>query len=189
MGNRWNEDKEAEAVKYKRVEIPTDDILKEKTRSLDCWQREVVNIGIRFAKDIVKARRHPNSRPKAPLYMIHGGAGAGKSAVIEVLAPWMQKILQQEGNNIECPCVVKTAFTGCAASNIDGQTLHGTFGFSFDNNHYSLSDKSRDQKRVLMKWLKEERVYVEVDRWKTERAMTVEIMMDVHPTWSWKPDC
>ena len=109
---------------------------------------------MKYAKDIVKGRRNANSHPKAPIYMVHGGAGAGKSAVIEVLAPWMQKILQQEGDNVECPCVLKTAFTGCAASNIDGQTLHGSFGFSFDNKHYSLSDKSRDQKRAIMKCLK-----------------------------------
>ena len=86
--------------------------------------------------------------------MVHGGAGAGKSKVIDVIAPWMQKILQQEGNDIDCPCVIKAAFTGTAASNVEGQTLHGSFGFSFDNKHYSLNDKSRDQKRAAMKNLK-----------------------------------
>ena len=80
-------------VQYRRVEVPTDTILKERTRSLDYWQREVVNVGIRYAKDIVKGRRNANSLPTPPIYMVHGGAGAGKSAVIEVLAPWMQKIL------------------------------------------------------------------------------------------------
>ena len=142
------------AAIYRRVEVPTDIILKERTRSLDYWQREVVNIGVKYAKDIVKGRRNANSLPTPPVYMVHGGAGAGKSAVIEVLAPWMQKILQQEGNDIECPCVLKTAFTGCAASNIEGQTLHGSFGFSFDNKHYSLNDKSRDEKRAMMKCLR-----------------------------------
>ena len=86
--------------------------------------------------------------------MVHGGAGAGKSSIIDVLAPWTQKILQQEGDGLECPCVIKAAFTGTAASNIGGQTLHGAFGFSFNNTHYSLSDKSRDQKRAAMKNLK-----------------------------------
>ena len=110
---------------YKRVVIPNDDELKKNTRSLDKWQRESVNIAIRFAKDIVKARQIGNSSITPPLLMIHGGAGAGKSAVINILAPWMQKILQKDGDNIESPCVIKTAFTGTAASNIDGQTLHG----------------------------------------------------------------
>ena len=53
-----------------------------------------------------------------------------------------------------CPCVLKLAFTGTAASNIDGNTLHSAFGFSFDNKHYSLSDKCRDQKRAVLKNLK-----------------------------------
>ena len=50
--------------------------------------------------------------------------------------------------------VIKTAFTGTASLNIEGQTLHSSFGFSFDNKHYSLSDKSRDQKRAMLKNLK-----------------------------------
>ena len=107
-GEVIKEQEKAEAVRYRKVDIPTDDILKEKTRSLDSWQREVINIGIKHAKGIVKGRRSTNSPPKPPLYMIHGGTGAGKSAVIDVLAPWMQKILQQEGNDVECPCVLKT---------------------------------------------------------------------------------
>ena len=86
--------------------------------------------------------------------MVHGGAGAGKLTVIKVLAQWMQKTLQKEGDEVECPCVIKTAFTGTAASNIEGQTLHASFGFAFDNKHYSLSDKSRDQKKAALKNLK-----------------------------------
>ena len=144
----------ATAGNYKQIEIPDDEELKKRTRRLDKWQKEVLNLGIRFAKDIVKGRRHGNPPAKPVLVMVHGGAGAGKSSVIDVLAPWTQKILQQEGDGIECPCVIKAAFTGTAASNIGGQTLHGAFSFSFDNTHYSLSDKTRDQKRAAMKNLK-----------------------------------
>ena len=142
------------AGNYKRIEIPNDVELKRRTRTLDKWQREVLNIGIKYAKDVVKGRKQGNTPAKPVLLMVHGGAGAGKSAVIDVLAPWAQKILQQEGDDIECPCVLKAAFTGTAASNIDGQTLHGSFGFSYDNNHYSLNDKVRDKKRAAMKNLK-----------------------------------
>ena len=63
--------------------------------------------------------------------MANGGAGA----VINVLAQWAQKILKKEGDNIVCPCVIKAAFTGTAASNIEGQTLHASFGFSFNISH------------------------------------------------------
>ena len=139
---------------YRKIEIPDDDTLKANTRLLDCYQRQVINIGLQYAKDIIKARKEGNAYPSAPLIMVHGGAGAGKSTVINVLAQWMQKILQKEGDDIECPCVIKTAFTGTAASNIEGQTLHASFGFSFDNKHYSLSDKVRDQKRATLRNLK-----------------------------------
>ena len=125
--------------------------MKENTRSLDKYQREVINIGVRYAKSLVKARKEGNSIPKPPMLMVHGGAGAGKSTVIKFLAQWTQKILQQEGHDVDCPSVIKTAFTGTAASNIEGQTLHASFGFPFDNKHYSLSDKSRDQKRAALK--------------------------------------
>ena len=50
--------------------------------------------------------------------------------------------------------MIKTAFTGCAASNIQGQTLNGAFGFSFDNTYRSLSDKIRDKRRVELQNLK-----------------------------------
>ena len=50
--------------------------------------------------------------------------------------------------------MIKTAFTGTAASLIDGMTLHSAFGFSFENKHYSLSDKARDAKKILVRNLK-----------------------------------
>ena len=47
-----------------------------------------------------------------------------------------------------------SAFTGAAASNIMGQTLHTLFSFNFGAGYQSLSDKARDQKRTLFKNLK-----------------------------------
>jgi hypothetical protein len=105
-----DEDGRAKSI-YRKIDIPNDVELKENTRSLDRYQREVINIGVKYAKGIVKARKEGNASPTAPLLMVHGGAGAGKSTVIKVLAQWSQKILQQEGDNVDCPCVIKTAFT------------------------------------------------------------------------------
>ena len=65
-GEVITEQEKAEAVKYRKVDVPNEDILKEKTRSLDCWQREVINIGIKYAKGIVKGRRNktlPQNQP------------------------------------------------------------------------------------------------------------------------------
>ena len=139
---------------HKRIEIPDDSVLKESTRNLDEYQREVLNTAVKFAKDLVKARKFPNKPPNSPLLMVHGGAGAGKSTVIKTVSHWVQKILKQSGDSADHPYVVRTAFCGTAAASIDGQTLHSAFGFSFNNKFYSLSDKSRDQRRTILKNLK-----------------------------------
>ena len=131
--------------------LPPSDELRKMSTALDKYQREVLNIVVKYTRDIVKSRKQWNGSPKPPLLMVHGGAGAGKSTVIHVITNWTHKILRQEGDSLDHPYVVKTAFTGCAAANIEGQTLHGTFGFSFNNQHFSLNDKIRDQKRILMK--------------------------------------
>ena len=121
---------------------------------MDKFQREVVNIAVNYAKDLVKSRRNINNPPTTVYLLGHGGAGAGKSTVIDIISKWCQSILSQEGDEPECPYIIKTAFTGTAASNIGGQTLHTSFGFTFENKHYSLSDKTRDEKRSLFKNLK-----------------------------------
>ena len=75
----------------------------------------------------------------------------GKSTVIKIVAQIVQKIVQQEGDNPDQPAVIKSAFTGCAANNIEAYTLHSAFGFNFANTYLSMSDKTRDQKRTNMK--------------------------------------
>ena len=92
--------------------------------------------------------------PSGPLIMVHGGAGSGKSTVIHVICQYVHKILRKEGDDPDCPYVVLSAYTGAAASNIHGQTLHTLFSFSFDAGFKSLSDKNRDIKRALYKNLK-----------------------------------
>ena len=151
-------DKSNSSGLYKRIIIPTDAELRRTTRQLDKHQREVLNTVIKYAKDIVKSRNRMNKLPTPPCLMMHGGAGAGKSTVIRITAQWVQKILQVEGQDVNCPSVVITAFCGTAASNVDGQTLHSSFGFSFGNQkseeHQSLGDKTRDFRRTALRYLK-----------------------------------
>ena len=85
---------------------------------------------------------------------LFGRSGAGKSTVINILKQWLHHILQQPGDNPDCPYVLVAAPTGTAAANVRGQTLHSSFGFSFGNEHFSLSDKVRDKKRTLLENLK-----------------------------------
>ena len=77
---------------------------------------------------------------KPPLVVVHGGAGCGKSFVINLMTQWQEQILRSSGDNPNQPYILKFAFTGAAASIIQGQTLHHAFSFSFGNEFFSLSD-------------------------------------------------
>ena len=81
------------------------------------------------------------------MLVVQGGAGTGKSTVIDVLSQHMEHIFRTPGDNPEHPYIVKAAFTGTAAANIRGQTLHSAFSFSFGNQFFSLSDKVREERR------------------------------------------
>ena len=78
---------------YKKIDIPDTIALKSSSRRLDEYQKEVLNLVIKYCKDLVKARKFQNPTPTAPLLMVHGGAGAGKSTVIHAVASWAEKIL------------------------------------------------------------------------------------------------
>merc|ERR1712074_269366 len=86
--------------------------------------------------------------------MIHGGAGSGKSTLINVISQYFHQIMLRDGDDLDCPYVLLSAFTGTAAANIEGQTLHTLFSFNFGGGYLSLSDKMRDEKRNLYKNLK-----------------------------------
>ena len=138
---------------YRTIEVDNIEVLLEKTRQLDYFKKKV-EIGIRYARNLVKSLKLKNSIPTPPWLTVLGGAGSGKSADINVLKQWVHIILQSPGDNPDCPYLIVTGPTGTAAANVRGQTLHTAFGFSFGNEHYSLSDKKRDEKRTLLKNLR-----------------------------------
>ena len=139
---------------YRPIKVDDLNILKRNTRGLDLYQRKTIERGIRYARAVVKSRKTKNSPPAPAKVIGHGGAGCGKSTVINILKQWIHYILQQPGDNPDCPYVIVAAPTGTAAANVRGQTLHSSFGFSFGNEHFSLSDKVRDKKRTLLENLK-----------------------------------
>ena len=86
--------------------------------------------------------------------MVHGGAGSGKSKVINSLYNMLTDMLRQPGDDPNCPYVVLSSFTGAASANINGQTLHSLFSFKFGTTFLSMSEKQRADKRLLFKNLK-----------------------------------
>ena len=143
-----------EKRKFKPIELYEEQTLETMTRNLDKDQRIVVEIGVDVARSIVKARHSKAMKVIHELLVIQGGAGTGKSAVINILSQQIERILRSPGDNPDHPYVIKTAFTGTAAANIKGQTLHSTFSFSFGNEFFSLGDKARDELRDQLENLK-----------------------------------
>ena len=131
------------------IETGSVDELVVRSRTHDKFQRKLVEMGIRYARSIVKSHSGNNRFPEPVQLMIHGGARSGKSTVIDALAKWIQYVIVQSGDGPQFPHTVKGAPTGAAASIIEGQTMHSLFSFSFGNEFFSLSDKICDEKRLL----------------------------------------
>ena len=138
----------AKPQSMRTIDIGCIDELINKSRGFDKYQRKVVEIGIRHARGIVKARNGKNRLPDPVQLMVHGGAGSGKSTVIDGLTRWIQHVLMKSGDDPQYPYTLKAGPTGAAASIIDGQTLHSLFNFNFGNQFFSLSDKIRDERRL-----------------------------------------
>ena len=136
-----------EVKKYKAIDLNDDNTLDIMTKNLDEDQRVVLEIGVDFAKSLIKSMKAKKTPKSPPLLIVQGGAGTGKSTVIDVLSQQMEKVLRKPGDNPDHPYIIKAAFTGTAAANIKGQTLHSAFSFSFGNNFFSLGDKVRDERR------------------------------------------
>ena len=149
--NQADEEKVDKKSIFRAVELPSDEELRASVQRLDVYQKEVINVGVKYCKDLVKSRCPENETPKPPLLMVHGGAGAGKSSVIKVLSSLCTKILQKEGDSVDQPYVLRTSYTGCASANIEGNTLHSALGFSFSSEYTPMGNKTRDQKRLAMK--------------------------------------
>ena len=130
---------------FKPIDIGNLEELRQGTMLLDRYQKYIIEIAVRFARGVVKTLKPKNRRPIPPTVMVHGGAGSGKSTVISTLAKWVHYILQRPGDDPDCPYVVICAFTGAAACNVNGQTLHSLFSFNFGHEFITLSDKARDQ--------------------------------------------
>ena len=139
---------------FRKIELDDDDLLGAKIRSLDPDQRSAFDLIVKYARDSVKAKKGKNSFPVAPRLLVLGGAGTGKSHLIDVLSQCTEKIFRTPGDAPNQPHVLKMAFTGSAAKIIKGQTIHSVFKFAFSNEIKSAPQKSRDQMRSDLQNLK-----------------------------------
>ena len=67
---------------YGRVLIPNRKEMAKDTRGLDKDQRKVLDISVKYARDIVKAWKRKKALPKPPHLMVHGSAGTGNSVIL-----------------------------------------------------------------------------------------------------------
>ena len=63
---------------YGRVIIPSKREMVEKSRGMDKDQRKVVDIAVKYAREIKKARSKRKAGPTPPHIMVHGSAGTGE---------------------------------------------------------------------------------------------------------------
>ena len=101
-----------------------------------------------------------NAKPEPdPFYIfLSGGAGVGKSFLVNTITEYLKRLLRYTGQNIEeQPSVIVTASTGKAASNIGGTTLHSAFKLPLGDKwggkskpSHSVLAKLRNQYRYLM---------------------------------------
>ena len=89
---------------YKRIELYEDEKIDEITLQLDHEQRMVLNIGVDFARSVLKARNGKKlPTPTAPLVIVQGGAGTGKSTLIDAMSQQIERILRTPGDNPNHP--------------------------------------------------------------------------------------
>ena len=90
-------------VKSKGVTLPPEVLAFELIRNarISSNEEKLVMTGLDFNQkarmhaDAIKALKHKNPQPKQTVTIVHGGAGSGKSTVINILKQWCQLILQQ----------------------------------------------------------------------------------------------
>ena len=147
LGNHNEHDFSPTTKWCKTIELKTEEQLMMETQNLDRFQRMTLDVGLKYARGIVKARNPRNCLPEAPNVIVLGGAGSGKSTVISSLTQWVHKILQSAGDDPQSPYILTTATTGAASAIIEGLTLHSALGFDFSSKHSSLSDKKQELMR------------------------------------------
>ena len=107
---------------YKKLDLMDYKTLVEQTCRLDKWQRKVLDTALKYVRGLQKYAAGHGRAPRPDNAVVIGGAGSGKSTVIECLTQWCHKILAKPGDDPNSPYVLKAATTGAAAVLIEGST-------------------------------------------------------------------
>ena len=136
---------------YKPIPVSTHDEMLNGARSLSYNQRIVFDKLVSFSNSVIRGEKanDPSSVLQPPLLIVHGGGGVGKSYLIKTTAQWVNKILRDGSGreNSEMPTVLLLAYTGVAAKNIGGTTLHTGLNFKFGSDMLELSSEKLDTTR------------------------------------------
>ena len=82
--------------------------------------------------------------------ILQGGAGSGKSQVIKVSVMHIEKILRHAGGNPNKPRVLVLAFTGKAATLVNGMTINSALGIKFGGHYQPLKQDKLAEFRDLL---------------------------------------
>ena len=94
---------------YRKLELKEQNVLEQETCKLDKWQRQVVDAGLRFVRGWRKYAKGHSNPPTPENLVVIGGAGSGKSTVIECLAQWCHRLLEKAGDDPNSPYILKAA--------------------------------------------------------------------------------
>ena len=131
---------------FKIADLNRKEEMLQRAQNLAPEQRLPFDKIIGYAKELRKYINGGGPKPKAPLIIVHGGAGSGKSELIKVASFWFEFLLTtNDERDVNNPFVIRCAQTGMAAHNIDGLTVCSSFKIWFKNSHVGLSDNERDK--------------------------------------------
>jgi len=96
-------------------------------RSLNTQQRELIMFHRKWCKETILACKNGTKQPTYNIFL-SGAGGVGKSHVIKLIRHETARLLRLTGDyDPDDVIVMVTAFTGVAAFNVDGMTLHSAF--------------------------------------------------------------
>ena len=160
LSSNSNSDKvstNATITSYVQPREISDDLLREHIRSLNEKQRIAYDSVLRWCRNKVKNLRSLKPYDINPIYLfMTGGAGSGKSHVINTIYQTAIKTFRQTTSNPDLPTVLLMAPTGVSAIHIGGTTIHSALAIPKEtgDNLPAMSDQKKTQMRLTLSELK-----------------------------------